>query len=62
MSDTHPLANPRRLPDGRVCCSESAALCDACKVHHGTAFRAASPYEPPDPYAAGLARLREAKQ
>lgn len=26
---------PRLLENGRVCCSASYALCDACRVHHG---------------------------
>ena len=44
---------PRRLTDGRICCSNPSALCDKCSAHHRRSAlglrRAAA--APPDPYA-----------
>jgi hypothetical protein len=52
------MFTPRMLADGRICCSHEDALCPKCKA----ALRTAAPHRdsspPPDPYAAGLAKLR----
>ncbi|MEO8680157.1 MAG: hypothetical protein ABI665_13985 [Vicinamibacterales bacterium] len=56
------MFEPRHLTDGRVCCSHEHALCDSCKAHHTRQMRSNAEgdddYTPPDPYAAGLAKLR----
>lgn len=69
--DSRKLASPRLLADGRVCCSHEGALCAACEAHHAVtrdtaATRRASgartpeAFAPPDPYAAGIEKLRSA--
>jgi hypothetical protein len=59
---------PRTLADGHVCCSESYALCDDCREHHGVSdddYRTTQEhqlrtteehrdYPPPDPYREAL--------
>lgn len=64
-TDPRKLASPRLLADGRVCCSHEGALCATCEAHHAatrSASRApvAGVFAPPDPYAAGIAKLRSA--
>ena len=76
MSDTRKLDTPRRLADGRVCCSHEGALCATCEAHHSrTAAAPPEPYgsiraasapvlagmTPPEPYAAGIAKMRSAQ-
>lgn len=78
MSDSRKLANPRRLADGRVCCSHEGALCATCEAHHSRTAVAAPPdpyaavratpvsvpegMAPPDSYAAGIAKMRGAQR
>lgn len=62
---------PRLLADGTPCCTSRTAdgrlafpanACPACRAHAASrrrALRAAHDYTPPDPYAAGLAKLKE---
>lgn len=48
---------PRRLANGRICCSHPDALCAKCEE----AFRTATTCAPPDSYAPGIAALRAAR-
>ena len=76
MSDNRKLATPRRLANGRVCCSHEGALCATCEAHHARIAASPEPYgavraasatvpagmAPPDPYAAGIAKMRSAQR
>ena len=43
------MFEPRRLEDGRICCSSATALCASCEGHHRR--RDLQSYAPPKTYA-----------
>ena len=56
---------PRIAESGGICCSHPEHLCPKCEAHFAarglrTTARESADYQPPDPYAAGLATLRAA--
>ncbi len=52
---------PRRLADGRVCCSDPDGLCPACKAAFAvTGLRSLEDYTPPNPYDLPLAAIKAA--
>lgn len=51
---------PRRLADGRICCSREDTLCAKCEAARKATRNLTDAWTPPDAYAKGISAMRAA--